>query len=90
MVVGDTQTNLTLMLDVDPEVGLERAAGRSAKDRIEQEALQFFENIRKGYLQRAMAAPNRIKVIDANQSIKVVEQQIKDVLYNFKLELLSG
>lgn len=84
LVVGNTQPNLTLMLDVDPTVGLERAAGRSDKDRIEQEALQFFENIRKGYMQRAKADSNRIKVIDANLSMASVEQLIKDVLNKFK------
>ena len=88
LVVGETQTDLTLMLDVDPEVGLNRAAGRSAKDRIEQETLPFFANIRKGYMQRANADPKRIKVIDANQSMAAVEQQIKAVLQQFKQGLI--
>jgi len=84
MVVADTQANLTLLLDVDPQVGLERAAGRSEKDRIEQETLQFFKNIHKGYMQRAKAEPNRIKVIDANVSLDAVKKQIKRTLNDFK------
>lgn len=90
LVVGNTQTDLTLMLDVDPKVGLDRAAERSAKDRIEKEALQFFENIRKGYLQRADADPKRIKLINANQPVEAVEQQIKAVMQQFKQELLDA
>lgn len=89
LVVGDTQPNLTLMLDVDPAVGLDRAAECSDKDRIEQETLLFFENIRKGYMQRAEADSNRIKVIDANLSMSAVEQLIEDALNAFKQSLLN-
>ncbi len=89
LVVGNTQANLTLLLDVDPELGLERAARRSEKDRIEQENLRFFENIRSGYMQRAKAYPNRIKVIDANLSIDAVKLQIENVLRDFKSDLLK-
>lgn len=86
-VVGKTTPNLTLMLDVDPLIGLERAANRSAKDRIEKEDIGFFENIRKGYLRRAENDPNRIKLIDANQSIADVTKAIVDVLHTFKESL---
>ncbi len=89
LVVGETQPNLTLMLDVDPEIGLERAAARSQKDRIEKEALKFFENIRKGYLQRAKSYPSRIKVIDANQSVEYVKSQVVKQLNDFKQCLLN-
>ena len=76
MVVGDTQPDLTLYLDVDPEVGLKRAADRSEKDRIEKENLVFFENIRQGYLKRLKQFPQRIKKINANRDIAAVTQQI--------------
>lgn len=89
LVVGDTNPNLTMLLDVDPAVGLTRAANRSAKDRIEQEALQFFEHIRAGYLKRAQAETNRIKIIDANMEVAAVKQQILKVLENFKISLSS-
>ncbi len=86
-VVQDTKPDLTLMLDVVPEVGLSRAAQRSAKDRIEKEDLMFFENIRKGYLKRADLEPNRIKLIDANQSIDEVGHAIKATMQAFKAGL---
>ncbi len=88
-VVGETQPNLTLMLDVDPEIGLKRAAKRSQKDRIEKEAIEFFENIRCGYLQRAESNPRRIKVIDANRSITSVKEQVIKQLSYFKQSLLN-
>ena len=89
LVVGNTQPNFTLMLDVDPAVGLDRAANCAAKDRIEKEDVQFFENIRKGYMHRAEADTNRIKIVDANLSMAAVEQQIKSVMDEFKKGLMS-
>ncbi len=76
MIVGDTQPDLTLYLDVDPGTGLQRAANRSVKDRIEKENLSFFENIRAGYMKRLEQFPNRIKKINANNNIASVTQQI--------------
>ncbi|WP_223789002.1 dTMP kinase [Marinicella meishanensis] len=86
-VVADTQPDLTLLLDVDPATGLQRAAQRSDKDRIEQEDLTFFEQIRQGYLQRAEQDPGRIKLVDANQSIAQVQAQIVDHMKAFKTGL---
>lgn len=76
MVVGETQPNLTLYLDVEPEVGLKRAADRSEKDRIEKEDLAFFKNIRSGYMKRLDQCPRRIKKINANRDLASVTQQI--------------
>lgn len=84
MVVQETQPNLTLLLDVDPAEGLARAANRSSKDRIEQEDLAFFTNIRKGYMKRAEADAGRIKLVDANQSVAAVQQQIYRLLTTFR------
>lgn len=89
LVVGQTQPNLTLFLDVDPQIGLRRAAGRSSKDRIEQESLRFFERIRQAYLDRQQQFPERIKVIDANAEVAQVRQQIRQVVEQY-LEQLDG
>ena len=83
-VVGDIPPDLTLLLDVEPQTGLERAAKRSTKDRIEQEKAPFFDQIRRGYMTRAKADPERIKIIDANQSETAVQQQIIRQLHEFK------
>jgi dTMP kinase len=52
-VLGDFRPNLTLYLDVTPEVGLQRARARGELDRIEQESMNFFNRTRARYLELA-------------------------------------
>jgi len=66
---------MTLLLDVPVAVGLQRARGRGAADRIEGEGDQFFEHVRAGYLARAAADPQRFRVIDATQPMAAVAAQ---------------
>ena len=76
-VVGKVYPDLTLLLDIDPEIGFERTVKRgNGKDRIEQEKIDFFKRVRDMYLLRAKANPARIKVIDASRSVSEVEQQV--------------
>lgn len=80
-IVKNVMPDLTLLLDVPPELGAERAASRGqGKDRIEQEKLEFFNRVRAAYLQRAEQDPARIKIINAAKSIPEVEQQVAAVL----------
>jgi dTMP kinase len=66
---------LTLLLDVPVAVGLQRARGRGAADRIEGEREEFFERVRAGYLARAAGEPLRFRVIDATQAVEAVAAQ---------------
>lgn len=68
--------DLTLLLDMPVEAGLERMAARGKPDRIERESLAFFERAREAYLQRAKSDPDRVKVIDASRSLDVVGQEV--------------
>lgn len=70
------EPDLTLYLDVPPQVGLARAEQRSAPDRFEQERLDFFERARAIYRQRAVRFPERITVIDASQSMAAVQADV--------------
>lgn len=75
LVLGDFKPDLTLLLDIDPAVGLQRARQRGDLDRIEQEHLSFFERTRARYLELAAADPS-IVVIDAGHDISAVQQQL--------------
>lgn len=72
-VVG-IRPGLTLLLDLGVAQGRERTRGRdlafggSGPDRIERERDDFFENVRRAFLARARAEPERMRVIDASQS----------------------
>ena len=74
-VHGDLQPDLTLILDLPVEIGLQRARERAELDRIEQEKKAFFERVRQAYLERAQTA-DRYHVIDANQPLKAVQTQV--------------
>jgi len=65
------------------EVGMERAGKRSAPDRFESEAWDFFERIRKGYLSIAAEQPSRVKVIDASQDLANVQVQVRAAVEAF-------
>jgi dTMP kinase len=80
LVQGDFRPDLTLLLDVPVEVGLERAGNRSAPDRFEQEKVGFFERVRQAYLDLARRHDGRYRVIDASQSLEQVQQQLLDVM----------
>ncbi|MCU5775429.1 dTMP kinase [Erwiniaceae bacterium BAC15a-03b] len=83
--LGDFTPDLTLYLDVTPEIGLQRARARGELDRIEQESLNFFIRTRQRYLELAAADP-RIKTIDATQNIEQVTLSLKAVLQQWLAE----
>jgi len=72
--------DLTLLLDIPVEQGLERAGQRSAPDRFEREKIDFFERVRNCYLAAAASEPQRIRVIDAACDIPQVQAQLRSVL----------
>jgi dTMP kinase len=72
--------DLTLLLDLPVEQGLERAGQRSAPDRFEREKIDFFERVRNRYLAAAASEPQRIRVIDAARDIPQVQAQLRQAL----------
>ena len=71
LTVGPNRPNLTLILDLDPEVGLKRAAARrqtAPADRFESEGLPFHKTLRRAFLDIAATEPLRCVVIDADGS----------------------
>lgn len=79
--------NVTLFLDVEPQVGLMRTRNASKEnarqgevDRIEAERLDFHERVRQGFLTLAKREPERIHVLNANQSEDAVFRQAKQLI----------
>jgi dTMP kinase len=77
-VVGKTRPSLTLIFDLDPKIGLERAMSRSQGHgvRFENKGLAFHQKLRAGFLEIAKAEPQRCRIIDASQSEDMVFQNV--------------
>lgn len=82
-VQGDFRPDFTLLLDAPADVALTRALARSTPDRMESEALPFFERARDIYLCRAAASPERYSVIDAGQDLQTVTHLVEAAIANF-------
>jgi len=81
--VGGTLPDLTLLLDLDAAEGRRRASLRKGPaDRMEQEGGEFYEAVRRGYLELADAHPERFRVIDASPSEQAVEAAIEAAIMN--------
>ena len=86
----DLKPDLTLLLDLPPEIGLKRAWGQinsgdrtHTETRFEREKLSFHSKVREGYLHLARLEPDRFKVIDAAQSEKQVRKTLIDTIKYF-------
>jgi len=83
LVQAELRPDLTLILDIPVEIGLQRASQRSAPDRFEREQTEFFERVRQGYLSIAANEPERCVVIDASQPLEDVQRDITTALKSF-------
>lgn len=80
-VQGTLRPSRVILLDLPPELGMQRILQRkSSTDRIEQEKLSFFERAREAYLTRAKLSPHTYSIIDASQSVEKVEAAVMGVL----------
>ncbi|QFY90572.1 dTMP kinase [Magnetovirga frankeli] len=79
-VQGPLRPDLTLLLDIPVELGLERAGKRSTPDRFEAESLAFFRAVRQAYLDIAAAQPERVKRVDASLSLGEVQGQLAELI----------
>ncbi|MCW8907676.1 MAG: dTMP kinase [Sedimenticola sp.] len=75
--------DLTLLLDLPVETGLERAGQRSEPDRFESEQQAFFERVRQVYIDIAEREPERVSMVDASRPLPEVQQQIRGVMERF-------
>ncbi len=93
VVVGTTRPDLTLILDLPPEIGLARARRRDraqGPDRFEAEALSFHQRLRAAFLAIAAAEPARCVVIDAQGAPDSVAQAIRAAVASRLPHLVRG
>ncbi|MDR9826171.1 dTMP kinase [Vibrio sp. FNV 38] len=88
IALGDFKPDLTLYMDIDPKLGLERARGRGDLDRIEKMDISFFERSRERYLSLANA-DDSVVVIDASKSIEQVGDDIEHALMSWLDKVLA-
>ncbi|GHB76363.1 thymidylate kinase [Psychrosphaera saromensis] len=81
-VLKGFEPDLTILMDLDPKIGLARAAARGALDRIEREQIEFFERTRAVYLSLANNNP-KVIVIDASKTLEEVQLQLTASLTNW-------
>lgn len=77
---GELRPQLTLVLDLAPEVGLARARRRGDANRFEAETLEYMRRVRSAFLARAAAEPARCVVIDASGDEQETWARIRAVL----------
>lgn len=85
IAVGDFKPDLTVILDIDPEIGLARsfkkADGMNVKElRFEGRELAFHQRLRRGFLEIAEQEPQRCIVLDADKSIEALHEEIVKVI----------
>lgn len=80
--------DLTLFLNLSPELGMKRALQRGAFDRIEQAGIDFFHRVHAAYLTSIAANPDTV-IIDASQPLASVQRSIESAVSQF-IELQHG
>ena len=85
IAVGDFKPDLTIILDLEPEVGLVRSFNKAknmeVKElRFEGRELAFHQNLRRGFLEIAAAEPQRCVVLDADKTIEALHRDIVKIV----------
>lgn len=80
--IGNLMPNLTLLFDLDPEIGLSRIAQHDNRElnRLDVESLSFHKLVREGYQEVIKRYPHRIHVIDASRTQEEVTDEVLNVL----------
>lgn len=84
-ILGDFEPDFTLYLDIEPTIGLARAKGRGALDRIEQQHIDFFHRTRQRYLALTENNPKAV-VINAEPPMDIVSQAVQRAVEHFLVQ----
>ncbi len=78
IAVSGLKPDLTFVFDVDVETSQSRVGAE--KDRMESAGIEFFERVRKGFLEIAKNEPERVKVIDSTQTIEAIHNKVVELV----------
>lgn len=78
LAVNGVHPDLTIVFDIDTETSMARVGAE--KDRLESAGIEFHKRVRNGYLEIAKKNPQRIKVIDASQTIEDVQRDVIKII----------
>ena len=84
--IDNTYPDLTIYLDLDEQVGLDRLKDRSFKDRLDQESIDFHHKVAAGYKEVLNRFKDRISIVDASKS----KEEVIDDSYNIIMDLING
>lgn len=79
--IGDYFPDMTVYLDVDEKIGLERIKDRAFKDRLDQESIDFHHRVNEGYQKVIDVFKDRVSIVDAS---KPLDSVIEDALSRVK------
>ena len=82
-ITSGLRPDITFLLDLDVESGLKRNRGINKTDRLEFEDIEFHKRVRNGYIELATREPERIKLINASNSIEIMHTKIVAVIMDF-------
>jgi dTMP kinase len=77
------QPDLTILFDVSPQIGKQRAGRKRSPDRFEREQAAYYVRVRDAYLRRAKENPGRFRVLDAHGSQDDVKKRLEIILLSF-------
>jgi len=80
MVLGDFKPDLTIVFDLDPNIGLQRARSRGEQNRFEDETLAFMQRVRTAFLDRAKIQPTRYAVLNAGRDLEATQADLLKIL----------
>ena len=77
---GGLTPDLTILLDLDVEIGLQRKSKQQEWNRLDAYTLDFHKRVRAGYLELVKQEPNRWKVLDSSQKWDAVQEELRRVI----------
>ncbi|MBU6346365.1 MAG: dTMP kinase [Cyanobacteria bacterium REEB494] len=80
IATGGLESDLTIWLDIDVEIGLSRKRGQAELDRMEQETIEFHHRVQEGYNKIAKNHPSKIIRVDGNREPELVQENIRKIL----------